>query len=282
MRSTFDTTIVPSFTLWVDNLLGSQGQAFINNSGQLYPATDKRVGDYFIYASPFRSWVSDSSVSGAQIPSGVYNNGTFIPRSSGLIIDFQNGRILSKQQYSNLTASYSFKELSVKYTSESEENILFNNTLKLQAQYNNGPVTGINSATLTIPIVLIKYEPGTDEAFAFGNELKNTQNSFRCIIISDDEALLDGAMGILRDQTERIVALADPGQLPYTYYGDLKSGYYNYNDIINNKIGYFYIKSVGTQKFSEEVNVMISQNLWAGFADFEIETYRSRNGINGI
>ena len=47
------------------------------------------------YSSPHKQWVFDESVEGAQIPSGIYNNGEFIERGdNGLILDFDDGRVI--------------------------------------------------------------------------------------------------------------------------------------------------------------------------------------------
>lgn len=280
MKLSFDDIIVPSFTLFIDNVLTSIGQGYTNNSGFFYPATDKRIANFNIYASPFRSFVADSSVAGATIPSGVYdNNNNFLTRNSGIIFDFQNGRVFTTGNYPALSGNYAFKDFTVKYTNQSEENIIFNDVYKLQPQYNTAPNTGIDGDVTTVPVVFIKYEPGTDVPYTFGAEFRDNQASFRCVLLSDNSSLLDSAMGLLRDQTEKIVAISSPANLPYTYYGDLKSGYYNYNNVINNQTGYFFIKSVNTLKFTEAVNILIGRNLWGGFADFQVSTYRNRNQI---
>ena len=82
-----------SVALWLDNRLCADAQAYINiptgtTNGLLYPQVNSSTQGY-IWAAPFKSWVFDSSVSGATVCSGAYTtSGQFLTNSSGIVIDY--------------------------------------------------------------------------------------------------------------------------------------------------------------------------------------------------
>lgn len=284
MLYNYDQLVIPSFVLYIDNFLCNEGQAYTNTGSPLYPVMSSKYGlQYNIYSAPFRPWVSDSSVSGAYIPSGAYNGNTFLSRASGLKINFDNGQILvtgTLAQLTGLTGNYSVKDYSIRYTSESEDDILFNNKYTFIPKYSvNHPITGIAGNIVTLPAIFIKYEQGTSDSVQFGEGIVNTASSFRCIIVSDNEALLDNILGRIRDKTRKNFPIFNQSQLPYDYYGDLKSGNYNYLSLANNKIGYSYIASAKSAKFPETINLDIGRNLFGGWIDIETETYRNPDAI---
>jgi hypothetical protein len=113
--------------LWADNFITNKGEAFQNHTAPLYPmGTDDRLGDGFVaYSSPHKQWVFDESVNGAQIPSGIYNNGNFINRGDdGLILDFDNGRVMLDASFGennpSLSGTYSVKEFNFYITNQTE------------------------------------------------------------------------------------------------------------------------------------------------------------------
>ena len=129
MKEQFYHTATNSFLLWFDNFLLTKGEAFTNKTGRFYNYADPRLGGgYSVFGSPYKQWVNDSSISGATIPSGVYVNGSFVPRSSNLKIDFRNGRVLTKNisSSSSLTGSFAVKDFNVYYTNETEDDLLIN------------------------------------------------------------------------------------------------------------------------------------------------------------
>ncbi len=80
MNTSFSTVTLLSYYQFLDNLILQNGQAYFNNSGQFYYQPDSRLpSGYVAYASPFRSFVWDSGVSGATIIQSV--NGFFFDAS---------------------------------------------------------------------------------------------------------------------------------------------------------------------------------------------------------
>ena len=121
MKPSYMTNLMSSFYLWLDHELASVGQGFQVTSGRLYPVQDSNYGGYNVYSSPFRQWITDSSVSGAVVPSGVYFNGTFIPKGSGVTINYNKGEVLLNTglgRPNTITAQYAKKDFNIYYTDD--------------------------------------------------------------------------------------------------------------------------------------------------------------------
>lgn len=282
MLYNFDQVLIPSFILWVDNFLCNEGQAYTNTGGPLYSVVNSLKGlQTNFYSSPFRPWVADSSVSGAYIPSGAYFQNTFIPRgTSGFGIDFQNGQVFMNSQVSGLTGSYSVKDYCIKYTSLPEENLLFNTQYNFIPRYTfNQPTTGLTDNDVTLPVIFVKYDEGIQDAVQLGEGIVNTLSTFRCIILSEDAGLMENILGRIRDKNRSYFSVFNPSQLPFNYMGDIKNGNYNYLNLVNDQIGYSYVSSARSAKFPEIINLDIGRNVFGGYVDLTIETYRNPDAI---
>jgi hypothetical protein len=123
--------LASSFMLWFDNYLLTKGQAYTNTTGTFYNYSDERIpSQYSVFGSPYKQWVSDYSISGATIPSGVFAGGTFYGRATGAnnssstrILDFDNGRALISGLSSGatVTGSFAVKDFNVYYSNDTEE-----------------------------------------------------------------------------------------------------------------------------------------------------------------
>jgi hypothetical protein len=130
MKPSYVTNLMSSFYLWLDHELASIGGGFTQTSGKLYPVQDGNYGNSPVYSSPFRQWISDSSVSGAVVPSGVFSDGKFLTRQSGVVFNFNKGQVILPTGIGkpvNVTAQYTKKDFNIYYTDEREENLLFEN-----------------------------------------------------------------------------------------------------------------------------------------------------------
>ena len=115
MIPAFSHDVNNSFFLWFDNALMRKGQAFKTYTTKLYNYTDNRLVGKVIYGSPYKQWAYDKSIAGITIPSGVTVDNTFIATgTSGMIIDFDNGRIIFNSGVSSsltVSGTYSVKEI---------------------------------------------------------------------------------------------------------------------------------------------------------------------------
>ena len=117
MKPQFQHELTTSFMLWADNYIVRKADAFTNFTSTFYANdTDDRLDPTLVgYSSPHKQWVYDSSIEGANVPSGVYNDGTFLSRGdNGLQFDFDNGRALFDSSFgttnTTVSGSYSVKD----------------------------------------------------------------------------------------------------------------------------------------------------------------------------
>ena len=208
--------IFSSFKEWFEHTLLNEGQAFFNKTTPLYSMEDSRQS-LNSYSAPFYQWVFDSSVSGAVVPTA---SGINVP-----FIDYENGRTLSGAPTGQV--SYSVKELNIYTTSESDAKLI------LETKYNSKPnprnITGSGLAPYQIvaPCIFLKPERRETELVSFGGNQCKKMN-FSAIIISDDEMKRYGVGNLFANKKYSAFPYFD--DTPINRYGDLKSGYYNYEE----------------------------------------------------
>lgn len=276
-----------SFYLWLDHELLNVGRGFTTFSGQLYPATDGSCGNYNVYSSPFRQWVSDGGVSGAAVPSGIYCSGKYLTRESGVIFNYNKGQVLLDPMLgrpSIVTAEYAKKDFNIYYTDEKEENLLMENAYSLTPKFRNA-LNGLNGDEQPFPCIFLKNTSYENVPYALGGQ-DQTKTSIRCVILSDRMYLLDGAIAVMADSAKKVFSLIPPQQLPYNYYGDFKSGSkYEYKQLASeHSSNLVYIDRVTVSRLDEVKNKHINLKVVAALVDFELWQARypriySANGI---
>lgn len=272
MKPSYTTNLMSSFYLWLDHELLANGQAFQNTSGKLYKCEDTSYSQYNVYSSPFRQWVSDVSISGANVPSGVFINGNFAPRGSGVILNYNKGQVLVDKSITNpaITCQYAKKDFNIYYTDEKEESLLFEGAYSLAPKFSM--VTGgLNGNDQPFPCIFLKNTSYENVPFAFGGNDK-TLTTVRCIILSDNMYLLDGAISLMADTARKVFPILNPSSMPYNYYGDLKSGSkYQYSQLTNApSTSLAYIDRVTVSRLDEIRNKHINLKVVAAMVDFDI------------
>ncbi len=278
MKEVYSHKILTSFALWFENTLLQKGEAFQNVNTRLYPSVDDRVSDdYTIFASPFRQWVPDSSVSGVVVPSGVTINGTFTSRGSGVIMDFENGRIfLDADTYDDtdvVSGSYGIKDLNVYTVSNEETRMVFEGNYQLNSKYGMIAESGVSPFGYAAPAAFIMNTLSDNKPFAFGGE-QDTKNKFRVIVAADNTWLLDGCTSVFRDLTESNIPLLNVSDAPLNEYGDIKSGVYNYRNLANAATRLVFLERVTVSKVSNSQELKINPNLKFGIIDFYLSEPR--------
>jgi hypothetical protein len=278
MKEQFQHKLMTSFALWFDNYLLKKGEAYENKTGQFFYYSDDRVDSNFkVFGSPYKQFVTDSSITGANIPTGVYINGTEYTRNDGVVFDFENGRILSQSFATGaaITGSFAVKDFNLYFTNEDEEDLLIERKYNETSSYEYAN-TNIDPYDDSIPAVFISSQTFTNEPFAFGGEDK-TQTAIKCIIISNDAYKLDGILSIFADSRYEVFQQIPFSSHPINEYGDLKNGVYNYQQLSNTYKGQdsvFYIENVFASKISQKAQKQLPANLVVGFLDFDIFTHR--------
>lgn len=282
----FQHKITSSFTLWFDNYLLTKGQAYTNTTGYFYNYADERLpAEYKVFGSSYKQWVSDSSISGATIPSGVFINGSFSGRATGVdnstsskILDFDNGRVLMSgaSTESVVTGSFAVKDFNVYYSNETEEDLLVENKFmprnKIGTDLNP---TYVQPYDQVVPVIYICNSAADNKAFAFGG-MDQTITNFSVVVITENPYQLDSALSIFADSKNESIVDVPFADYPYTEYGDLKSGYYNYQNLKtqylnNNK---YFIERVKTSKMGDKPRKSLVNDLYVGFIDFDVSIMR--------
>ena len=272
MKLQIDHTALASFHLWLDNVLTSENQGTGYYSGILYNINNPRNSDLNSYASPHAQWVYDQSVSGANIPTGVFINNSFNPKgTNGLKIDYNHGRVYFSSSQDNITAAFNYKEINTYITVKEDIDLLFETQWKSDSEY---PIAkqGIPYDADIYPALYIKYYNSDNKPYALGG-MDTTTFKYRGILITNSAYQLDSLIGILRDTQARCIPLFSAPDLPFNQFGDLKNDSFNYTGEAtgNSKL---HIESVIPSRLSEIVNKSIGRKVFGGYVDFECSIHR--------
>ena len=276
-QQTIDHRIAVSFLEYIDNRILTKGQTFSIVSTGFYLQTGARNTQVTVYASPYKGFIYDNGLTGAQVITGVSGDGTFIGRgTSGLTFDYPNGRILftTNPNFGQVSGTFALKEVNIKYTTKSTEELL------KQTKYIRQPIapqtiTGIKENVETYPIIFVNYTPGNNKGAALGG-LDDTRPIFNCLCVMDNQWNLDGVLGVLRDLNASTFGLFDTTGIPLNVSGDLKDINYNYTGMMASKEwpNTVFIESVNTIKMPPELNAEFGPDVFIGEAEAQISYFR--------
>jgi hypothetical protein len=278
MIEQFQHRATTSFFLWFDNYLLKKGQAYSNQTGKFYYYSDDRLdGRYKAFGSPYKQWVTDSSIAGASVPSGVWINNTFTPRSNSLMLDFENGRALvsGAANTTNVTGAFAVKDFNIYFTNEGEEDLL------VDKKYNSNPrifsftQNYVQPYDQVVPAIFLSSESISNEPFAFGGE-DTTKISMKAVVMAENAYQLDGVLSIFADSQNEVITNIPFTGHPLTEYGDLKNGSYSYETLKsqNQNNSLFFVEEVITSKLTDKARKSLANDLYVGFIDFEIHQQR--------
>ena len=289
MIEQYQHKLTNSFMLWFDNYLLSKGQAFTNMTGvQFFNYEDDRLdSDYEAYGSPYKQWVTDSSISGALIPDGItvgntptgeYQSG--ISGRDGMSIDFDNGRALIKTTNKNydVTCDFAVKDFNLYFTNDTEEDLIVENKYIVNPRITSADHAQIDPYDQVIPAVFFNTSTAKNKGFAFGG-MEETTVTIVATVMSEDSFQLDGVLSIFADSRNEVFPVIPMSEHPFNEFNDLKSGEYNYKNLSNqhNKCNGLYINEVTTSKLTDRARKSLSNDIFVGFIDFEIQQHRFRH-----
>ena len=276
MTPQFDHHVINSFMLWADNRLLNRAKAFSNQTVKLFPmGKDKLWNEYYAYSSPFKQWVADSSVVGANIPTGIKVDGVLTPLADlDATIDFDNGRILSKTQISGeLTVDCAIKDVNLYIPNENEEDVIFENRYVNNSRFKKQDA-GVIPYEPAFPAIFFAIQMGDNEPFAFGGE-DETTIYMKGVVMTDDLFTLEGILSAYRDSNQTAFNLIPWEESPFNELGGLKAASYNYealNAAQDSLI--FYVEKVKTAKLTEKSKSRATKDAFIGFVDFTILAHR--------
>jgi hypothetical protein len=275
MKAQLDNILMSSMIMWIDHQLLNKGEAFQNYNSQFYPITNIYNG-FYSYGLPFKQVVSDSSISGANLLSGVYVNNSFIKvGQSGLTgINPNQGQVYftGSQAGKTLSGAYAVKDFNIYLTNQPEEELLFETEYKVKPKTSQ-TATGLAIEAITYPCIFLKNNGGVNEPFALGGQ-DDTILEVRAVVLADNMFNLDAVCSILKDTARCYVPLITNS--PYNNFGSVQSGYYNYNSLIANinvSNDAFYISDVTVSKIFANLNAKNSQ-VFPAFIDFTLSNIR--------
>lgn len=276
MKPQYQHKVMTSFLLWFDNHLLTKGEAFSNKTGTFHYFDDSRLPDsYKTFSSPYKQFVNDSSISGANIPSSLMGSG----RSDGIIFDFENGRIIETgdnfDSSETITGTFAVKDFNVYLTNETEEDLILESKFVQNSRYGDSE-SGIKPYDQAVPAIFINSETVTNVPLAFGGE-DETKMTIKAVVLAEDTFGLDGVLSIFADARHKEITMIPFSGHPSTEYGDLKDGSYNYTGLKNTYKGDelpMYIEDVVVSKLSDKAQKQSIGDLKVGFIDFDVSQYR--------
>lgn len=281
MTPQFDNILMTSMLLWLDNKILTKGEGYTNYQSVFYPLTNMLYG-YYTYGAPLKQMVIDSSISGANIISGVYVNGVFtIPGENNLSgINASEGQLYFSQPITNptkaLSGNYAVKDFNIYLTSKTEENLLFETQYQINPKTYQNP-TGLPVGSETYPVIYLKYQGGKNKPLAFGG-FDQTVGNVRAIVLADSVFNLDAVTSIMRDTSRQLIPLIYPNEMPFNSLGSVSvSGnnfnYINYTANKANTDDYLYINEVNVTKTDTRLlnaTNSLNRNVYSAFIDFEV------------
>ena len=278
MKPQYQHELMTSFLLWFDNHLLQKGEAYSNKTGTLYSFEDSRLpSSYKVFASPYKQWVSDSSITGEVNPI-IPTSFVGLDRTDDLIFDFENGRVIETGGNligdEVLTGEFAVKDFNVYFTNETEEDLILENKFELNSRYQQTP-QAIDPYDQVVPAIFLNCEYMRNEGFAFGGE-DLTKTTIRAVVLAENSYQLDGVLSIFADSARKAIVKIPFSMCPTTEYGDIKNDYYNYTGLISPYDGSnkYFIDDVTVSKFSERAQNNSPGDVQVGFIDFDVSTVR--------
>lgn len=294
MQTQYENNLLCSVFLWAQWKLQQYGQAYINVTTPLYYTADPRLPAGWVgYSAPFKSWVYDSGVSGAYILQNVSGGSNVLDRSSGVHIDYANGRVILPSSYgTNLTlsGSYAMCEVNIYTSNETEDQILTQTKNYLNPRYMGAATGGIAPYVFATPAMFVNTIHQLTDAYQFGG-LNDCTTTFSFVILAESNYQLQALLSVFRDTRYQYIPMLTINQDPLDGFGayqmeaggDTKGGSgYNYVSYIGQygtPGNLIYIKDVHTSKVSDRVQM--NPLYFGGVVDIDVGFVRQSPIIGG-
>ena len=220
-----------SFKQYLDYRLLADLSAFSNKTVNLYNYPDKAWTSKNVYGSSYAQWVYHSGF-GATTVSGVQNPG-FQPKSTGLFVDYNNGRIIKNSTLTgNPTANVAVSEINTYLTTKSDSQIV-GETNFLSYPDIKPADTYLPPYSNVISAAYIRMQNTENQPLSLGGT-DWTAYKIRVICVCKNNYHLTAMADTIRDMGDMVFPIIT-GQYswPFNEYGDLKSGY-DYNSYLEN------------------------------------------------
>jgi len=274
MKEQFVHTLTNSFMLWFDHFLLEKGEAFSNQTGTFYHTPDDFLSDSYVpFSSPYKQFVTDSSIAGATLPTEIAGNSHYI--------DYDNGRIVETgsnyTSSSTITGTFAVKDFNIYFTNETEDDLVVENKYEVNSRVPTYNQSGIAPYDQVVPAVFLSTATMENQGLAFGGEEATTVRA-NAVVLSDDPYKLDGVLSIFGDSHNEVFYPIPMSGHPTNEYGDLKGGTYSYDTLSStyssNKP--FLVENATTSKLTDKARKSLANDLYVGFIDFDLKVHRFR------
>mgnify|MGYP003110290129 CR=1 FL=1 len=304
MKVQYDHKALSSLYLWADDRITRYADAVETGLNQRFYYSNENIDvppNLVAYYCPDRQLVAN----GENVPTGVWVSGIldgdgnpqdyiFVgqttganPDPTGLMIDFDQGRVLMGTGITNgdasklaITGAFDRKTLNVYITNETEEQLLFNTDFVLADKDDETflqDITGLGQANYTVPAMFLSYNSSVNKPWAMGG-IMDTVSKFRGVVICNDNYSLDATLSLFRDSTETCVPLFDFTQFPFGEFFHIKNPPYTYSGLYAAGMqgNYGFMEKVTCSKLYDSASsaTNIPQNMRIGFVDFELSNFR--------
>ena len=274
MKEQFVHKITNSFMLWFDNFLLTKGEAYSNKTGTFYHTPDDFLNDSYVpFSSSYKQFVTDSSISGAILPTGITGDSHYI--------DYDNGRIVETgSNYtsdSTITGTFAVKDFNVYFTNETEDDLIVEQKFTVNSRVPNNISSGIPPYDQVVPAIFLSTATVENQGLAFGGEEETTVRA-NAVVLAEDTYQLDGVLSIFADSHNEIFHPIPMTGHPINEHGELKNGSYNYTTLKNqySDTNPFIVDRVNTSKLTDKARKSLANDLYVGFVDFDIKIHRFR------
>lgn len=276
MKPQYENEVLSSLLLFIDHEVLKKGEAFSNHRSYFYPVQNVYT-DKYVYASPFKQFVSDASIPGANVINSVFVDGVQknIGQGGLVAIDHYNGQVHFGPEIvgsNRISGSYAVKDFNVYLTSEPEEKLLFETQFSLNPKTQENPA-GIPVNSLTYPAIFVKSNGGSNEPGALGG-INNTIINARMIVLADSDFSLDAVCSILKDCYMKRLPIVKSNSMPFNAVGAYTGVNYNYEMLATGQGPIIYrthvTKVVPDRWFFKNAN----PNIFSAMVDFELSDFR--------
>lgn len=277
MKAQFENKAMSSFLLYVDNKILTKGEAYTNvSSGSLYPVSN-RYDSVYTYSAPYKQLVSDTSITGATVASGIHQDGVYY--GTGAAADLHSINHYDGQWYFSadkssyaLTANYAIKDFNIYLSNKSEEELLFETKFHVRPKTAQS-VSGLEPNQQTYPAIFIRNNGGKNDPAFFGG-MDNTIMNLRSVVLADSAFSLDAVCSILKDSVRTEVPIIEQSDLAFNSIGGTTSGY-NYSALKNGSNEALWIKDVFVTKDpARGYYNSLNPSIYPAFIDFSLEIFR--------
>lgn len=272
MTPQLDTKLVTSFLLFIDHEIQRQGSAFSNKSGYFYPARNK-VANSYTYTCSYKQLCNDTSISGANIMSGVYLNGSYVSvGQSGLTsINHYDGSVTFSQQLpaqTVISGNFAVKEFSIYLSDEPDYKVLLDTKFRSNPKFAQ-QATGMALDEKSMPAVILVVKEQEARPLAFAG-IDDNYMAIRAMVVCENVYQRISVCNILKNFRLKNIKLVSSS--PLDYLGNMTGANYNYDNLSGYDFYAPFIQSAKTVNIPQQGDYDDIVRHFA-MADFDISTW---------